>query len=248
MNARQLADQLAAPVGRLGAAFYFDPGTVAAGEALGLDAVAFYGLGRGGVLGDVTAEEVERVFVFFAPRAIERIWSRPRATHDPATTAASYLVAADDYARRAFATLDAGLARRLAAAAHAAADADAPGTHLLADGYARLGRAGDPVADAYRGVIRLRELRGALHAEALAEVGVAPLVACYLDSPAGFALHGYREEEAPAVTDEDRRAYERAEDRTSELVAERLGVLADDPAADLLAGVTAMADLLDAPR
>ena len=246
MNPRDLADHIAGPVGRLGAAFYFDPGTIAAGEALGLDAVAFYGLGRGGLLGDVEAADVERIFAFFAPRAIGHIWTRPRATHDPAEVAVAYLAAADDYSRRTFASLDADLVTRLAGAAHAAADADAPGARPLPDGYARMGRADDGLADAYRGVIRLRELRGALHTEALVVEGVAPIVACYLEGPGGFALHGFTEEDAPEVTDEDRAAYERAESRTSDLVAERLAVLTPEQGDDLAAGVAAMAAVLDA--
>ena len=53
MDALELVHQTSGLIGAAGAAFYFAPATIARGQELGLDRVQFYGLGRGGVLGDV---------------------------------------------------------------------------------------------------------------------------------------------------------------------------------------------------
>ena len=71
MTPLELAQRLARPIGALGAAFYFDPGTVEAAAALGINVYEFYGLGRGGVLGDVDVAMVQDAFHFFHPRTID---------------------------------------------------------------------------------------------------------------------------------------------------------------------------------
>src|ERR1700722_13301142 len=73
MDAEELSALTADPMQVLGMSFYFDPVTRARGKELGLNLFEFYGLGRGGTLGDVDTATVQDVFYFFDPSVIEFI-------------------------------------------------------------------------------------------------------------------------------------------------------------------------------
>ncbi len=247
MDARELAAALADPIQSLGAAFYFAEGTRERASVLGLNVYQFYGLGRAGVMGDVEPAVVESVFAFFHPGVIDLIYTQPRATHDPATTAAAHLEAANAFADQSFAGVAPGTLADVARVAREVLDGVEVGRYPLVDGYRAWDESHDVRPAAYRATIALRELRGAVHVEAVSRAGLTPLEACYLQDPGVFALHGYAESDAPRVTADLTARKERAEALTDEAMARYLEPLGEDARAALLEGVRAMAVALADP-
>lgn len=241
MTPLELAQRLARPIGALGAAFYFDPGTVEAAAALGINVYEFYGLGRGGVLGDVDVATVRDAFHFFHPRTIDLLWRAAKEKADPVEVARAHVAAAYAYADRTFGAVPLDLLESTARAARTVLAADPLGVHPLADGYRRVSAPTDPVHDAYLGVIALRELRGALHIEAVGAAGLSPAQACYLEDAAIFTLHGYREEDIPAVSPALEASKASAEVATDAAMAERFATLEVAERGELARGVEAMA-------
>ncbi len=78
MTPTELVQAACPKIASLGAAFYFNPETVAKGKELGLDGFRFYFLGRGGVLGDVEARVVRSAFGYFAPELVDKMWNSSR--------------------------------------------------------------------------------------------------------------------------------------------------------------------------
>ena len=135
MNSTELADRVATPIQIIGLSFYFDAATRARAKEFGLNSFEFYGLGRGGTLGDVDAEVVFGAFTFFHPRSIERMWTQAKGKADPVATAAEYQVAAYEFADRTFGGIDVPVLSAFAAATHKVAAGVESGHHLLVDGY-----------------------------------------------------------------------------------------------------------------
>jgi hypothetical protein len=93
----------------------------------------------------------------------------------------------------------------------------------------------------------MRELRGCVHIDAVNELGLSALEACYLQDPSFFTSHGYLEDEAPTVTPEIAAKKVRAEELTSAMMAECFGVLSDVERQHLADGATAMFAALKEP-
>jgi hypothetical protein len=87
MESSELAELTGDPIQKLGLSFSFDPLTAERAEEFGMNVFEFYGLGRGGVLGDVDAEVVDRAFTFFHTRTMDFLLQRARAKADPVATA-----------------------------------------------------------------------------------------------------------------------------------------------------------------
>jgi hypothetical protein len=245
MNSLELADVTADPIQILGMSFYFDPVTRERGKESGLNSFEYYGLGRGGTLGNVDLDVVIDAFTFFHPRTLERMWAREKA--DPATVAADYVQAAYVFADRTFGAIDEPVLRDFAAAAHKVAAAVEHGHHQLVDGYRQYEVPANPVHAAYLGCILMRELRGCVHIDAVNEVGLSAVEACYLQDPAIFTMHGYVEEETPIVTPETESKKVRAEELTSSMMAECFSVLSDAERQHLGDGAMAMFAALREP-
>lgn len=243
---RAAADELAADLVALESAYYFAPTTAAAGEALGLTPVEFYGIGRGGVLGPVDAADVEAVFYFFPRRVIDPVWSKT-GNLDVAAVAEAHARCADIYAESAFSGVDAGLLQGVGDAGDAVADFVEEGRCLLYDGYRRLNRPTGLAARAFRAVVDLRELRGGLHRAAIAASGLAGNEATYLHDEHLFRLHGYGEGDVPEpVTDDMRRRRTQAEVETSAAMEAYLDRLPEGDLATLVRGMAAMRAARDA--
>jgi hypothetical protein len=247
MNSIELADLVANPIQHLGMAFYFDAHTRDRAKEGGLNSFEFYGLGRGGTLGDVEAGVVLQAFTFFHPRSVERMWTVARTKAGPVATAQEYLEAAFEFADRTFAGIDVEVLRGFAHAAHKVAGAVDHGHHLLVDGYKKFDVPTDPVHAAYLGAILMRELRGCVHIDAIDEVGLTPLQAVYLEDPNLFKLHGYEEEEAPEITPELEAKKAEAEVLTTAKMAVYFDVLSDAERQSLATGARAMFDALGHP-
>lgn len=247
MNAEDLSHLTAEPIGVLGMSFYFDPLTAERARELGLNVYQFYGLGRAGVMGNVDTEVVQRAFTFFHPAAIEMIYTNAREKADPAETANHYIEAAYAFADRTFGSVPIKVLADFAAAAQIVATHVTTERHLLFDGYRLFPFPADPVRAAYQATIELRELRGGAHIDAVHQVGLTAAEACYLQDASLFALHGYAEADAPAVTDEMRAQKIEAEELTAAFMAQSFEVLNASQRQQLADGTVAMFDALSAP-
>lgn len=249
MNSAQTADTIAAPLGTVGMMYYFDKGTVAKGKEIDLDVVSFYALGRGGVLNDAPASEVDEVFFFFKPGAITAMYSGGRAVQSAEVGARAHLAAADDFARRTFGGVASEVLTAFNEAARALVASLPKGHWPLVDGYRQFELPTDNAALAMRHAILLRELRGGVHTDAIKAAGLTSAEACYLDHDgAYFALHGFQDADIPDVTDELRQRRQTAEADTSVRMAALLNVLSDDQRAALVTGATALNAALADPQ
>jgi hypothetical protein len=242
MDTASLIDSTAAPIHELGGAFYYAPATAKRGESLGLDVFMFYGLGRGGVLGDVDADDVVKAFRWFSPTVVRAQWNEGRELADPATVALAYVEAARAYARSTFTETE--VLRAFCLAASEAVAAAPSGRWPLVDGYRAFELPEDCVARAYQLVVILREMRGAAHGDAVEELGLSPAEAHFLTGGDTFELYAYDGGDVP-VTDEliERRAL--AEDRTTALLVPCYDVLDEDRRIALLEGVRELAATAD---
>ena len=248
MQSLAAADALAEPIGRIGSWFYFAPSTAARGEELGLDVISFYALGRGGVLGDPTPQQVEDVFHFFKTGVIAAMYAKGLAVQPPSVGVPAHLAAADAFALATFGAVSVTVLDDFTAATLALADTLPISRWPLYDGYRSLGLPGGNGADAYRSAIWLRELRGGVHTDAVVEANLSPVVACYLDNDGRyFAMHGFTDADVPVVDDSHREVREAVERDTSERMAALLGGIDEEQREALVAGALAMKPALKAP-
>ncbi|MBW4078606.1 MAG: hypothetical protein HIU84_08905 [Acidobacteria bacterium] len=247
MNVSELSERTADPIQLVGMSFYFAPSTAERAKALGLNVFQFYGLGRGGVLGDADYDTVFDAFTFFSHPAMGMLWSASRELADPQPSAQAYLEAAYAYADDTFGAIELGVLDAFAHAARKVVAAVPVGHHALFDGYAKFAVPTNPVHAAYLGAILLRELRGGVHIDAVHEVEITPEEAAYLHDPSIFKLHGYSDEDVPEVTPELEAKKVRAEELTTSGVAAYLEVLSESEREALLAGALAMQEATKSP-
>jgi hypothetical protein len=237
MTPNELVQAACPKIGTLGAAFYFDPATLARGKSLGLDGFRFYMIGRGGVLGDVEPAVVQSAFGYFHPLVVERIWSSAKEKIAPREAGRAYMACCQDFGRAHFADiphLDAFC--QAAQAINAAAD---PAGLALYAGISAEPLADDLPARAMQLVAVLRELRGSAHLMAVLTSGLTPEIAHYLRRPNDYTTFGWGET-PPEVTDDDRAKLETADRLTDQLVAPPYSAAEGSGAEALLAGLTAM--------
>jgi hypothetical protein len=241
MDAVALAETVAEPLGWTGMGFYFSPQAVARGNELGLDVATFYAGGRGGVLGDIEPVEVEQIFYFFKTGLIASMVERARAEAELQATVAAHLLAANDYADATLGGIPEPVLRSFSAAAKALADTLPTGRWPIVDGYLAQPVPVDPIHAAYYWSITLRELRGALHTEAVVAAGLSGIAACQLDHDGTyFALHGYSDEDRVDETAELVARRAAAEIDTTNRMASLLEVLDDGQREALAAGALAL--------
>jgi len=228
MTPEELSHQIAAEIQLLGLSFYFDPVTKARAKTHGLNSVEFYGLGRGGVLGNADTQAVFEAFTFFDASAIEFLWTQAKTKADPIEVASDYVLAAYDFADRTFGAVDPEALRVFGGFVRRVVDALEPGRCALVDGYKRFEVPTDPVHSAYLGTILLRELRGGLHIEAVNEIGLSAKEAAFLQDEGVYKFHGYDEHSAPQATSELVAKKERAEELTTQKEAACMAVLSSD--------------------
>jgi len=241
MDSTQLADTLADPIGKIGMAYYFSPLAKERARAMGTNAYVLYAAGRGGVLGEATAVEVDDAFYFFKAGMIAAAVEKGHAVATPGEAAAAHLEVASEFARVHLASVGETTLRDFVDAARALADTLPTGRWPLVDGYLALRTVLDPDAEAYYWTIVLRELRCGVHLEATKAAGLTAAQSCQLDSFAGaFELHGYGDEDRSEVTDELRAARAAAEADTTARMAALLDVLTDAQRAALAQGAAAL--------
>jgi hypothetical protein len=247
MNSTELSLAVAEPIQLLGLSFYFTPSTTERAQVHGLNVYEFYGLGRGGVLGDVDIDTVFEAFTFFSPSAMDMLWTKSREKADPVVVANDHVLAAFAFADETFGAVPTDVLDNFAKAAFKVANAVPAGHHALLDGYKKFEAPPGPVHAAYLGAILLRELRGGVHIDAVHEVGLTGAQAAYLQEPFIFRLHGYGDEDVPEVTSELQAKKQRAEELTTSGVATFFEILSDDERQALYDGARAMNEALRSP-
>lgn len=238
MSAQDLIEATHPTIGSAGAAFYFNPDTLAKGKELGLDGFRFYMLGRGGVLGDVESDVVASAFGYFNRGLVAKIWTtaKERSACSPRETARAYMACCADLGRAKLADVE-GLDAFCAAAENVIEAADPAGLSLYA-GIAAEPRAEDLPGRALQQVAVLRELRGSAHLVAIVASGVAPEVAHAIKRPNDVGTFGW--DPAPEITDTDRANLDAAETLTDKLILSAYQALDDADSAAFLAGTKAI--------
>ncbi len=227
---------VADPIGSAGAAFYFDPATLAKGKELGLDGFRFYALGRGGVLGSASAQVVQSAFGFFHIDIVSKLWDSARTKVEPAVAATAYLECNAALGRTKLQEVD-GLEAFCHAAEKVIAKAIPDSLPLFA------GMISQPVpqdlpARAIHNVAVLRELRGSVHLLAVMASNLDPGVAHAIRRPNDTATFGYVE--PPAVSSRDRDALAEADSLTNRLLLKPYSALDAEASAALVDGVNAI--------
>ena len=246
MPLAQFLENASSRINDLGWACYFVPETTARGEVLGLDTFTFYGVGRGGVLGDVEPAVVASAFGYFKPSVVEFLWNEGRSKISPRDAARAHMEAAHAFARETFANVE-GLDAYCAAAEEILdyARENAAGYPLFA-GYAAEPLAEDFPARAMQLTTVLREYRGCAHLVALVASGVDPKVAHYSRRPEMWGMFGWAADEVPTVTEHDIDALAKADELTDLLVVPAYAVLDEAGRAAILKGLDGMEQAIQA--
>ncbi len=237
MTPEELVSATTAPINSLGAAYYFDPATIAHGkEQLGLDGMRFYFLGRGGLMGDIDAPTATSAFGYFAPAVMEKMWNSAREKCAPRDAAAAALECNANIGRAKLADV-AELAAFCEAAEQVVADVNPAALSLYA-GAAALPFPEDLPARAMHQCVLHRELRGSAHLAAVVAAGIHPGVAHAIRRPGDVETFGW-----PAdieITDADRTKLAAVDVQTDALSASHYSSLSDEQRDAFVAGVNAI--------
>ncbi len=223
MTPEELVATACPPIAALGGAFYFAPETVAKGKEHGLDGFRFYFVGRGGVLGDTSAEVVRSAFGYFNPGLLAKMWETARAKLSATEAAAIYWEACADFGRAKLAGVD-GLEQFVAAADAVIAAAEPAGLTLFA-GASQMPLADDPPGRAMQQIAVLREFRGSAHLLAVRATGLVDAIAHFIKRPDMVEGFGWKAADTEAITDEDRQKLAAAESLTDQIVLPAYSVL-----------------------
>lgn len=236
MTPQEIMDATAPKVNANGAAFYFDPATLAVGKEAGLDGMRFYLIGRAGVLGDVEPEVVASAFGYFNGELVAKLWDTAKEKIAPRAAADLYNEATANFGRARLAEVE-GLAGFCAAAEKLVADCPVSGLALFA-GWKAQPLADDLPARAMQLLALLREQRGGAHIAALVATGLRPEIAHAMKRPDMIAAFGW--DLAPETNDSHAALAAVAEEYTDNALRPTFAVLTDDEAAAYVAGVDAI--------
>lgn len=207
-----------AAIGEAISVFMLNPDTFEKSIAAGYpDPFAAYFAGRGGVLGNATGTTVTAVFAVFEPNLARTCWDKGVAVHDAAESARLYWAQAADFARKYLADAE-GLDRFAALGEKVITAADEPGLPLYA-GWRAMPLADDAAARAFQVMFVLRELRAAVHFNALTISGLSPVEAHILNHGTDYAA--FMGWQPPFVDAADKRElYDAVEDTTNRRMAQ----------------------------
>ncbi|MCX2931951.1 evbL [Mycobacterium sp. CVI_P3] len=232
-----------AAIGEAISVFMLNPDTFEKSLAAGYpDPFAAYFAGRGGVLGDATGTTVTAVFAVFEPNLARSCWENGVAVHGASESCRIYWGQAADFARKYLADAT-GLDRLAALGEKVIAAADEPGLPLYA-GWRAMPLADDAAARAFQVMFVLRELRAAVHFNALTISGLTPVEAHILNHGTDYAA--FMGWQPPFIDAADKKAlYAEVEDVTNRRMAQIFrSALTPDEADELAAlAVSALAVL-----
>jgi hypothetical protein len=228
-----------AAIGEAIGVFMLSPDTFEKSLAAGYpDPFAAYFAGRGGVLGDATGTTVNAVFAVFEPNLARSCWEKGVAVHEAAESARLYWGQAADFARKYLAEAE-HLDRFAALGEKVIAVADEPGLPLYA-GWRAMPLADDATARAFQVMFVLRELRAAVHFNALTISGLSPVEAHILNHGTDYAA--FMGWQPPFVDATDKKVlYDEVEDRTNRRMAQIFQSALTAAEADELAGISVAA-------
>ena len=223
------------PIHDIGTALYIGPDTLGRAQEWGwANPLAFYFAGRGGVLGDASADVVASAFGWFNPDVVRSMYAEGAAVHGPGAATARMIEANALWGRAHLSGLD--LAGFVAAADRLVDGAAGDGRPLFV-GWRSQPRVDDDAGRAAQLIQVLREWRGANHLIATAAVGLSALEAILTNEGEGQAKFFGWPEPFPDVSAIKNR-HDEAEDLTNRLCAadvERL--LSGEQQADFSQGV-----------
>ncbi len=245
MDELTIATTVAGPLQDLAGKFYFSPFAVDRAASIGIDVVALYGAGRGGVVLGATPNQVDEIFYFFKPGMVAAMVEKARSLASEEAIVDAHLAAANDYAEASFAGVDDETLLRFAELANNVAAAAPTGIWPLFDGYFAAPTPTTPAAAAYRGAILLRELRGGVHTEAVKAAGLSPVTACQFDrDDFYFRMHGFGDDDVVELTNEVKALKDSTESATNAKMAELFSVLSVDERIELTEGLNALVGAL----
>lgn len=243
MTPRETLTAIAAPTGDIGAHFYFDPATVAAGKEIGLSAFPLYVLGRGGALGNVPAAVVSAAFGYFNPVTLGAVWDKYSERVSPPVAAQAYW---DECGRRGVERLGAvdGLGAYVDAADTVIDNAALAGLSLFA-GTSQLVCSDDVAGRAMQKAAVLRELRGSAHLVAVVASGLTDVQAHAIKRPDDLTVFGW--EAPPMLPDDADHRMSTAEELTNSILEPAFAALDDAQAEALVSGTRAMHAAIASP-
>ncbi|SBS72716.1 conserved hypothetical protein [uncultured Mycobacterium sp.] len=207
-----------AAIGEAISIFMLNPDTFEKSLAAGYpDPFAAYFAGRGGVLGDATGTTVNAVFAVFEPNLARSCWEKGVAVHDASESCRLYWDQLANFGR-AYLTGAEGLDRIAALGEKVIAEAPEPGLPLYA-GWRAMPLADDATARALQVMFVLRELRAAVHFNALTISGMSPVEAHILNHGTDYAA--FMGWQPPFVDAKDKKVvYDEVEDVTNRRMAQ----------------------------
>jgi hypothetical protein len=232
-----------AAIGEAISVFMLNPDTFEKSLAAGYpDPFAAYFAGRGGVLGDATGTTVTAVFAVFEPNLARSCWENGVAVHEASESCRLYWDQLANFGRTYLSGAD-GLDRIAALGEKVIAEAPEPGLPLYA-GWRAMPLADDAPARAFQVMMVLRELRAAVHFNALTVSGLSPVEAHILNHGTDYAAFmGWQPPFADAAGKQD--VYDDVEGVTNRRMAQIFQSALTAPEADELArlSVAALASL-----
>ena len=221
MTPEQAAHDTRDAIVRYAGSFMSDPALYAHGAALGFEGMDFYVAGRGGVLGDVAADIVVAAFVYAPDHAIRPRWDRSGLVMTRRRAASEFALCAHTWGEEHVSDdIDAAATAELLG--RVARESDAACAPLFA-GWRLLDEPRAPKALLVHRLNALRELRGAVHAAAILTVGLKPLEALLVRTPAIAKVFEWPEPYPDPAPFEER--WKLAEARTDRVFGRRLAVL-----------------------
>jgi hypothetical protein len=225
---------------RVGAAWYFAPETMEAGQAVGLDGLRFYFVGRGGTLGDVDHRVVSAAFGYFEPGMVAKYWTTGRERCPVAQAVAAHLGACEAFGRSTLAGVgDLDRFCEVAGRLVDVAATDLGGLPLFA-GHVAQPLPDDAPARAIRLIATLREWRGSVHLACVAAAGLPTGVAHAVRRPDMVGFFGWGDGAGPEATDADLAALTEADRMTDAAVLRSYGALDTDELDALVSGARAV--------
>ncbi|MGP0032125.1 MAG: SCO6745 family protein [Acidimicrobiales bacterium] len=231
------------PIHDIGTAIYLSPDVFAwAGEWGWSNPFSFYFAGRGGMLGDVSADVVCAALGWFEPGAVKAMYEEGAAVATPSVGAQRMAEATARWGQKYLSDID-GL-EDIVALTEATVDGLEGSALPLFVGWRGADRAGDAGGRAAQLMQILREWRGGLHLVATTAAGLSPLEAILTNEGEGQAkFFGWPEPFSNCDAIRDR--HREAEDLTDRLCAAALRrALRPEEDQAFVAGVAAVRDAL----
>jgi len=220
--------------------FMTDPATYGYAAALGFEGMDFYASGRGGALGEVPAAVVTAAFIYFEPETVRAAWERSAPVMPRRRAAEEWAGRCHAWARDHLPE-DFDWSTLAALVGRMSASASVSGAPVFA-GWRALPEPTDARELALHRLNGLRELRGALHGAAVLTVGLLPIEAVAVSSPAVLPVFGWPEPYPDPEPLHQRWAL--AEARTDRMFGRALAVLDDGERAKLVEMLAAIHEAL----